>query len=110
MSEYIKKWPVVSRLIDIENELQHYKPFRGFEHAIYRKVCEAEIAIGKTPPADVAPVVYGKWEQQDIYNEESNNYVCSICDEPWILNAGNPNDNNMYYCPNCGAKMNYEEK
>ena len=57
MAEYIEKWSVVNRLIDIENEFQQYKPFHGFEHAMYRKICEAEIAIGKTQAADVAPVV-----------------------------------------------------
>ena len=53
MAEYIEKWPIVNRLIDIENEFQQYKPFHGFEHAMYRKICEAEIAIGKTQAADV---------------------------------------------------------
>ena len=53
MAEYIDKWSVVNRLIDIENEFQQYKPFYGFEHAMYRKICEAEIAIGKTQAADV---------------------------------------------------------
>ena len=48
MGEYIEKWSIVNRLIDIENEFQQYKPFHGFEHAMYRKICEAEIAIGKT--------------------------------------------------------------
>ena len=57
MAEYIEKWSVVNRLIDIENEFQQYKPFHGFEHAMYRKICEAEIAIGKTQAADVAQVV-----------------------------------------------------
>ena len=56
MAEYIEKWSVVNRLIDIENEFQHYKPFQGFEHAMYRKVCEAEIAIGKTQAVDAVPV------------------------------------------------------
>ena len=60
MAEYIEKWPVVNRLIDIENEFQQYNPFHGFEHAMYRKICEAEIAIGKTQAADVAPVVHCK--------------------------------------------------
>ena len=59
MAEYIDKWSVVNRLIDIENEFQRYKPFLGFEHAMYRKICETEIAIGKTPAADVAPVRHG---------------------------------------------------
>ena len=62
MAEYIEKWSVVNRLIDIENEFQQYKPFHGFEHAMYRKICEAEIAIGKTQ-ADVialAQMLYGE--------------------------------------------------
>ena len=56
MAEYIEKWPIVNRLIDIENEFQQYKPFHGFEHAMYRKICEAEIAIGKTQAANAVPV------------------------------------------------------
>ena len=57
MAEYIEKWSIVNRLIDIENEFQQYKPFHGFEHAMYRKICEAEIAIGKTQAVDAVPVV-----------------------------------------------------
>ena len=56
MAEYIEKWSVVNRLIDIENEFQQYKPFHGFEHAMYRKVCEAEIAIGKAQAVNAVPV------------------------------------------------------
>ena len=56
MAEYIDKWSVVNRLIDIENEFQQYKPFHGFEHAMYRKICEAEIAIGKTQAVNAIPV------------------------------------------------------
>ena len=61
MAEYIEKYAVVNRLVDLENEFQQYKPFHGFEHAMYRKICEAEIAIGKTPAADVANVRHGRW-------------------------------------------------
>ena len=56
MTEYIEKWSIVNRLIDIENEFQQYKPFNGFEHAMYRKICEAEIAIGKTQAVNAVPV------------------------------------------------------
>ena len=28
MGEYIEKWSVVNRLIEIENEFQQYKPFQ----------------------------------------------------------------------------------
>lgn len=32
-------------------------------------------------------------------------YECSNCGEPWVLTAGTPKDNNMNFCPNCGADM-----
>lgn len=57
MDEYIEKRKVVNMLTELENEFQQFKPFKGFEHAMYRKLCETEIAIGKLPAADVAPVV-----------------------------------------------------
>ena len=101
MAEYIEKWSVVNRLIDIENEFQQYKPFHGFEHAMYRKICEAEIAIGKTQTADVAPVRHGKWECQK---------PCPVCGEDRFkgLDADIWADWTPPYCPNCGAKMDEE--
>ena len=85
MAEYIEKWSVVNRLIDIENEFQQYKPFHGFEHAMYRKICEAEIAIGKTQAADVAPVVrckYCEYSYEDIGGLTCSHGVCVDCEVP----------------------------
>ena len=98
MAEYIEKWPIVNRLIDLENEFQQYKPFHGFEHAMYRKICEAEIAIGKTQAADVAPVRHGRWECGK---------PCPVCGEDRFkgLDADIWADWEPPYCPNCGAKM-----
>ena len=98
MAEYIEKWSIVNRLIDIENEFQQYKPFHGFEHAMYRKVCEAEIAIGKTQAADVAPVRHGRWECGK---------PCPVCGENRFkgLDADIWADWEPPYCPNCGAKI-----
>ena len=102
MAEYIEKWSVVNRLIDIENEFQQYKPFHGFEHAMYRKICEAEIAIGKTQAADVAPVRHGHWVLTET--EEYRACHCSVCGA--TATAGSSFwDNETPYCPNCGAKM-----
>ena len=107
MAEYIEKWSIVNRLIDIENEFQQYKPFHGFEHAMYRKICEAEIAIGKTQAADVSPVQHGRWEEMHYEGgilDGTNFYRCSICgyervyDDPALITV-------FKYCPNCGAKM-----
>lgn len=47
MTDVIKKWDVVDMLTALENDFQKYKPFQGNEEAMYRKVCEVEIAIGK---------------------------------------------------------------
>jgi hypothetical protein len=47
MTELIDKWKVVDMLTALENEFQHYKPFHGFEHAMYRKLCDVEMEIGK---------------------------------------------------------------
>ena len=101
MAEYIEKWSVVNRLIDIENEFQQYKPFHGFEHAMYRKICEAEIAIGKTQAANVAPVVHGHWiyHPDDLFPNDSTQ-ECSYCHAEESLTLYNEN-----YCPNCGARM-----
>ena len=98
MTEYIEKWLVVNRLIDLENEFQQYKPFHGFEHAMYRKICEVEIAIGKTPDADVAPVQHAKWEI--VVGSNGKEYmVCTGCRKQQDLTGV------FSYCPNCGAKM-----
>ena len=99
MAEYIEKWSVVNRLIDIENEFQQYKPFHGFEHAMYRKICEAEIAIGKTQAADVAPVRHGHWIEKWKY-DFGTICDCSICGTR-IFDDGHT----LKYCSNCGAKM-----
>ena len=70
MAEYIEKWSVVNRLIDIENQFQQYKPFHGFEHAMYRKICETEIAIGKTQAVDAVPVSELEKLRDYLYEED----------------------------------------
>ena len=49
MAELIDKWEVVNKLIELENWCQQNKPFDGFRNAhLYQKICQLEIAIGKT--------------------------------------------------------------
>lgn len=53
---------------------------------------------------DVAPVVHAHWKEYvdvggAIYIE------CSACGLIWWLDEGTAEDNEMYYCPKCGAKM-----
>lgn len=49
----------------------------------------------------------GKWVYKpDEYDD--NTYECSQCGEPWTLIDGTPEENNMKFCPNCGAKLEWE--
>lgn len=59
-----------------------------------------------TPPADVAPVVPGRWEK---WNGDDRHH-CTVCE----CYANAERDSYGYiayefldnYCPNCGARMN----
>lgn len=59
----------------------------------------ALLSSGKATPADVAPVVHGRW----IHYPDCGVTRCSHCgwsiEECWESN----------YCPNCGARMDGEE-
>lgn len=48
---------------------------------------------------DVAPVVHGRWIEQEKYTFGTM-YDCSICGNRILDNGHHWN-----YCPNCGAKM-----
>lgn len=51
---------------------------------------------------------HGHWIEQDDCNDTY--YECSVCGEPWVLIDGTPSENNMCFCPKCGAKMDGEVK
>lgn len=58
------------------------------------------------PAADVQPVKCGYWEEVTGYcGWGDTHYRCSVCGEEWYLEDGKPKDNNMNFCPRCGAKM-----
>ena len=104
MTDLINKWDVVSKLIDLENEFQHYKPFHGFEHAMYRKICELEMEIGKSNTVDAVEVAHASWIEDGYYG---NPFVCSHCGSEGCYYGDCHNKKYYYtnYCPNCGARM-----
>ena len=59
----------------------------------------------RTPAADVAPVVHGRWDGDN----------CTVCKLPWNYNMTQNADDWGYfdpmpdYCPNCGARMDEVE-
>lgn len=42
-----------------------------------------------------------------VYDEYAGGdvYECSECGLMWALEEGSPKDNEMYYCPKCGKRM-----
>lgn len=51
----------------------------------------------------------GKWIEQEGWDGDVY-YECSLCGEPFCLIEGTPTDNMYNFCPNCGAKMESEDK
>ena len=70
----------------------------GKAYYIFRK------ELRNAPTADVVPVVHGYWIERTDYVGDTY-YDCSACGESWTTIEGDPCDNGMNYCPNCGAKM-----
>jgi rubrerythrin len=61
-------------------------------------------AILYAPTADVEEVRHGEWiEKDDGWGGVL--YTCSVCHCDWTTIDGTPFENNMRYCPECGAKM-----
>ena len=53
------------------------------------------------------PAARGEWREEVTWDDVV--YVCSNCGEPWTLIDGTPAQNNMNFCPNCGADMRGSE-
>lgn len=54
------------------------------------------------PAADVALVRHERWEKH------GNKWQCTGCKVLMSID-GTPQENLLYYCPNCGAKMDKEK-
>lgn len=62
--------------------------------------------IEKCKQADTQSVRRGYWEEVTDYGGWGDtHYRCSVCGEEWYLEDGKPKDNNMNFCPRCGARM-----
>lgn len=60
--------------------------------------------VASTPAADVAPVVYGRWEHLG-----GDEWCCSACGFV-ITTEGSWDKPTKKYCEDCGAKMDGERK
>lgn len=93
MNDYISRVMAIARLTNVEvtNKLA--------------TMTDAKRVIAEMPAADVAPVVYSRWEDSIDEWFGTDVYTCSKCRESYVLVEGTPKQNLWHYCPNCGAKM-----
>lgn len=62
--------------------------------------------INNAPTVD--PYKHGHWIRTP-YTDYDDTYECSVCGESWTFIEGTPKDNEAYYCPKCGARMDEVE-
>lgn len=69
---------------------------------IWNKGFELGLKIGKEKDRPK-----GWWIEVE---EDEDLYRCSACENEWVTIEGTPTENNMHYCPKCGARMGGTEK
>lgn len=69
--------------------------------------------LDNEPEADAAPIVYGHWICTYNFEEGTTEVVCSNCkdsrDVPgcYVSTDGESTYYEDFYCPHCGARMDY---
>ena len=62
------------------------------------------------PAADVVEVKRGRWLEREDKYYGWNVWECTACHEEFVLDEGTPVENEYHFCPNCGAKMEEEQR
>lgn len=114
MNEYIKRKNLVDLVL---SKLKYLGDARimneGDEKVLseidgYEKALEEvhKLILDKDLIENIQPVKHGYWEEVTDYGGWGDTYYrCSVCGEEWYLEDGKPKDNNMNFCPRCGARM-----
>ena len=84
MDEYIKREAVIEAIMSEPSDA-HYPQWYVDK-------------IKSIPAADVAEVRHGRWEKH------GSKWQCTGCKVLMSID-GTPQENLLYYCPNCGAYM-----
>lgn len=109
------------RLIDVDELLkdanQHYDYMFDEYYVLVRDIenapiIEPEQAIRNALTKDVAPIKHAFWKEQNPVWSDFDGYIfrlltCSNCNSNFEVIE--PAQKNYHYCPNCGAKMDFEE-
>ena len=92
MTVYIKREDAIDAVLDVYYNTPDIDLSGG----------RLEAAILNIPAADVAPVRHERWEKH------GSKWQCTGCKVLMSID-GTPQENLLYYCPNCGAIMDVEE-
>ena len=65
--------------------------------------------VNRTPAADVAPVVHGRWDDSGRYTFPSGNTAVRCTNCGCALAESEYHLYNWNYCPNCGARMDGDD-
>lgn len=103
----------MARYIDADKAIEYLKKHKRMclERNVVLRADEDDVIKfidTKCPTEDVAEVKHGHWIEKVDW--DSCYYECSACGNEWICIEGTPLDNDMNFCPHCGAKMDEEEE
>ena len=94
------------RIRRLENAPKHHHGKRRRERAVELERVKIA-ALRPVSREQVVKVWRGEWQYHpEDYDELT--WTCSRCGEVWTLIDGTPDDNNMDFCPACGAPMTDE--
>lgn len=101
MAEYIEREAALSLVRPDTPEDEKYVVTIATAKKLVRSI------VRRTPAADVAPVVHGRWiEQEDPCGDPY--YTCSACKDDFYIEMTGAVEKDLFlysYCPSCGAKM-----
>lgn len=80
----------------------HTLTFAGYDIGWSEGKCEIFVS------GDVAPVVHAHWIPCEDLWGNIDPWKCSCCGCDWTCIDGTPAENNMKFCPECGAIMDEE--
>ena len=96
--EYIRKADAIGAIWhSIDGEL-----FGELESCAHAVIGDANNAIESLKPADVVPVVHGRWKK---IGEWGRVYRCNQCGNFLDFDGVNAGRGDANFCPNCGARM-----
>ena len=98
MDDLISRQAAIDALDEIEAEVADGY---GYQYAKWREYF-VEMPSAQHEPHE------GHWILRES-PDGGEQYECSECGVLWEFNDGTPEDNEAYFCPNCGAKMDEAE-